>query len=92
MCVQILGRGQLTKPLKFSAQAFSEVARSGIESAGGSIEQASSQPCSLCSLKSPQLADLRRLGADTCQARVDAWAGQEARGREGSADRRGQEA
>ena len=38
-CVQILGGGQLTKPLRFSAEAFSEVARKGIEQAGGSLEQ-----------------------------------------------------
>ena len=46
--LQILGRGQLTKPLKFSAQAFSEVARAGIEKAGGSLEEASPSSVETC--------------------------------------------
>ena len=37
--VQVLGRGELTRPLKFKAQAFSEGAKAAIEAAGGSIEQ-----------------------------------------------------
>lgn len=36
--LQVLGRGQLTKPLKFEATAFSEVATASIKKAGGNIE------------------------------------------------------
>ena len=37
--VKVLGRGQLTKKLNVRAHKFSERARQGIRSAGGSIEE-----------------------------------------------------
>jgi large subunit ribosomal protein L15 len=36
--VKILGTGELTKPLKVSAHAFSQTARERIEAVGGSVE------------------------------------------------------
>lgn len=36
--LKILGKGTLTKKLKVSAQAFSQVAKNAIEKAGGSVE------------------------------------------------------
>ena len=36
---QVLAGGELSRPLKFKAQAFSESAKAAIEAAGGSVEQ-----------------------------------------------------